>query len=193
MCEFSTEVISMKRTLIGTLAAVFVGTALIAAQDDQRSPSASQTDKDKTVTYTGCLEAGTTPGTYVLSNATEIASVPSANAPRGTAPTPSMPQTPPTSTPPAGTPPTGTNPSNPSMNPSTTMADQKGQSLTLEGTPVGFDLATNLNHKIQVTGTIAEGTATTRVEPAPERGAPSMKSFTLRSAKSLSDRCTGHN
>ena len=79
------------------------------------------------------------------------------------------------------------------MNPSTTMADQKGQSLTLEGTPVGFDLATNLNHKIQVTGTIAEGTATTRVEPAPERGAPSMKSFTLRSAKSLSDRCTGHN
>jgi hypothetical protein len=192
----------MKRTVIGTLAAVFVGTALIAAQDAQRNPSAtsSQQDKDKTVTYTGCLEAGSTPGTFVLSNATEVVGggtagttmTPPSSQPRGTPPTTTPPQTspanPPTGTPPTGTPPTGTNPATPPANPSTTMADQKGQSLILQGTPVGFDLATNLNHKIQVSGTIAD----VSVEPAPERGTPAMKSFTLRSAKSLADRCTGH-
>lgn len=67
----------------------------------------------------------------------------------------------------------------------------KGQSLSLQGSPVGFDLATKLNHKIQVTGTIAELSLPARLEPMPEHGAPAMKSFTVRSAKSLADRCTG--
>ena len=50
----------MKRTLIGTLAAIFVATALIAAQDpaDQKAdqsksqPPVVQQEKDKAVTYT---------------------------------------------------------------------------------------------------------------------------------------------
>lgn len=160
----------MRRILIGTLAAVFVvGTALIAAQDpaDQQKaqPSVSQQEKEKAVTYTGCLEAGATPGTFVLSNATEAKS-----------------DTP--------APPTGANPPSPVTNPDATAADAKGQSLMLQGTPVGFDLATNLNHKIQVTGSIAEIPAAARTEPRAERSAPTMKSFTVRSAKSLADRCT---
>ena len=178
----------MKRTLIGTLAAAFVSTTLIAAQDpqpqdQQRSSPPAAAQQEKTVTYSGCLEAGPTAGTYVLSNATEVISIPSMRSPGMTPPA-----TPPTGTPPAGTPPTGVNPPTPA-NPPTTAADVKGQSFTLQGTPVGFDLATNLNHKVQVTGIIAE-TSTARVDPMPERGAAVTKSFTIRSAKSLADRCT---
>ena len=171
----------MRRTLIGAVAAVFAGTVLIAAQDpagqkDETKAQASVTqEKDKAVTYTGCLEAGATPGSFVLSNATEVKDSTAGSSARPTTP----PQTPPT----------GANP--PSPNPPSTAADMKGQSLSLQGSPVGFDLATNLNHKIQVTGTITELSAPARVEPVPEPGAPALKSFTVRSAKSLADRCTG--
>lgn len=68
----------MRRTLIGAVAAVFAGTVLIAAQDpvgqkdDTKAQASVTQEKDKAVTYTGCLEAGATPGSYVLSNATEV-------------------------------------------------------------------------------------------------------------------------
>jgi hypothetical protein len=201
----------MKRILIGTMAAVFAGATLIAAQEpaDQKDgrPSVSQQDKDKSVTYTGCLEAGATPGTFVLSNATEVkdvamtttttttpgrgGSVRPPSAPAAPVPPQTPPSNPPTGTPPSSVPPSGTNPPSPTLNPTTTAADAKGQSLMLQGTPVGFDLATNLNHKIQITGSIAEISAAARTEPMPERGNPTMKSFTVKSAKSLADRCTG--
>jgi opacity protein-like surface antigen len=82
----------MKRTLTGTALAVLASAALAAAQAQspqpsdppssppavqspaappaaQSQPASRSSDMDKTTTWTGCLEAGTAAGTYVLSSA----------------------------------------------------------------------------------------------------------------------------
>jgi opacity protein-like surface antigen len=76
----------MKRTLTGTALAVLASAVFAAAQAQspnpsdrpssppqppasQSQPSSRSSDQDKTMTWTGCLEAGTVAGTYVLSNA----------------------------------------------------------------------------------------------------------------------------
>ena len=92
----------MKRTLTGTALAVFASVALAAAQAQSPNPSdpppspaappsaqspASQSQSssrgnDQTMTWTGCLETGTTPGTYVLSNASASGAAPSKSTTR---------------------------------------------------------------------------------------------------------------
>jgi len=170
----------MRRTAIGTLMALMAGAVMVVAQDapqqgNAQPPSSaaqkSSSTVDKSVTYTGCLESGAAPGSYVLNNATEVKQTSTAaQSPAGAA--------------------------SASKSTSTT----SGQSFKLTGVPAGFDLAANLNHKIEVIGMISEtsSTAEPRTQPQPNeprtepqaQASANMKSFSLKSAKSLADRCT---
>jgi hypothetical protein len=154
----------MNRTLLGTLAAVTLGVALVAAQDPQTPASRSADQKattDKAVTYAGCLEAGAAPGTYMLSNATEVK---------------------------AGAP---TSPNAPAANPAAPAATTAGTSFKIAGTVSGFDLASNVNHKVQVTGMVSDkDTPTAAASASPAMGqASAVKTITIATARSLADRC----
>jgi len=202
----------MKRTWIGIFAAVVTAGTLLAAQeaaqnakgDDQKNQPAATTTVDQTVTYTGCLEAGPAPGTYVLSNATEVKQTTTSSTTRS---------------------------ANAQTTTTTTTTATANPSFKILGTPVGFNLDANLNHKVQVSGSFSETTKSAAVTPAarpaeprtqpqpeprtepvppapptptpneprveaqpmPQAPAAStqvvMKSITIKSAKSLADRC----
>ncbi len=150
----------MNRTLIGTFAAVVASAALIGAQGSQQSgqqqttpPQAQAQQKDNSVTLTGCLESGTTPGTFVLKNASEASSA-DANE----------------------------------------MSQEKteGTDYKIVGRAADFDLTSNLMHKVQVTGTVEDISVVTPPTNPPSRPteqAPT-KQVTLKTAKSIADRCT---
>ena len=76
----------MKRVFAATcLAAAFaVG---LAAQQPQQTPSQTS-DKDKTVTLTGCVRAGDQPGSFELANIKADDKAPSATGTSGTTPNP---------------------------------------------------------------------------------------------------------
>jgi hypothetical protein len=170
----------MRRTAIGTFVALMAGAVIVVAQDAPQqgnAPASSPAQKsssttEKSVTYTGCLESGAAPGTYMLSNATEVkqTTTTSQSAAGGAA----------------------------SSAKSTTTSTATAPSFKLTGTPAGFDLAANLNHKIEVTGMISETSSTpeprTQPQPNEPRTEPQVqsqtKSFSLKTAKSLADRCT---
>jgi hypothetical protein len=168
----------MRRTAIGTFVALMAGAALVLAQDappqgNAPAPSAAQKSSasaDKTVTYTGCLESGSAPGTYMLSNAAEVKQPATGgqSAAGGAA--------------------------------SSAKSTAGAPSFKLTGTPAGFDLAANLNHKIEVTGMISEASSTPEPRTQPQPNEPrtepqaqsqsAAKTFSLKTAKSLADRCT---
>jgi hypothetical protein len=144
-----------------------LGVALVAAQDPQTPPRSSADQKattDKSVTYTGCLEAGAAPGTYMLSNATEVK-------------------------------PGAASPSNPAAGAGGAASATAGTSFKIAGTASGFDLASNLNHKVQVTGAVSDKempSASASASAAGAQGAASasaMKTITIATARSLADRC----
>ena len=126
-------------------------------------------------TYTGCLEEGTTPGTYVLSNVSESGK--SSASQMGQAASGQASQ--------AG---------------QSAAAKTEGQRFTLSGTAPGFDFKDNLNHRVQITGSIASAAANPSAhagepnEARPNAGmsasATTMQSITVTTAKSLSDRCS---
>src|SRR5262249_17834988 len=138
----------MRRTAIGTFVALMAGAVMVVAQDAPQQGNApppssaaqKSTTVDKSVTYTGCLESGAAPGSYVLNNAKEVKQTSaSTQSPAGGA----------------------------SASKSTSTAS--GQSFKLTGVPAGFDLAANLNHKIEVSGMISEtsSAAEPRTQPQP--------------------------
>ena len=172
----------MTRTILGTLVAVFAGAAMVAAQGQppsssspspsSQSPSSqssqSSASSQRSQTFTGCLEEGATPGTYVLSNVSDAAKsgVSAAGEAAGQAQ--------------AGQAAAG--------------AAKSGEQYTLSGTPSGFDFKANLNHRVQITGTLASASSSASSSgPRPGEAmssSSSMKSITVASAKSVSDRCS---
>ncbi len=132
----------MKRTLIGTALAVLASAALVAAQGQAPNPSdppsapprppaaqspAPSAQTPESQTWTGCLEAGTTPGTYVLSSASASGAAAAKSAPRE----------------PAGA----------------AAAGDKGDKFVLSGAPASFNISSHVNHKVEITGTVAEAAA----------------------------------
>jgi hypothetical protein len=57
----------MKRVFAGTCMAALFAVGL-SAQDPQQRPSTPSAADQKSVTYTGCVKAGDTPNTFILSN-----------------------------------------------------------------------------------------------------------------------------
>jgi hypothetical protein len=158
---------------MGAVLAVFTASGLTLAQkaaDDVRKPPLENPVNDKAVTYTGCLVHGITPGTFVLNDASEVR--------------------------PVAKPPTNPNPPpGDARNASSAVSEAKGQALKIQGTPLGFDLQANVNHRVQVTGTVGE-VAGSQSETAPPDVPPGksdvlLKVITVQSAKSLADRCVG--
>jgi hypothetical protein len=97
---------------------------------DQAQKPMSQASADR-VTFSGCLKPGATPGTYILTDATEVrAGAAASPAARGT---------------------TGAT-----------------KSFNLTAVSVGEDLSKHLNHKIEVSGTVAAS----RVSPGASAAAP---------------------
>jgi hypothetical protein len=88
--------------------------------------SQSTRSSSQTITYTGCLEAGTTPGTFVLTNISQ-----SGENQRSTSRPASQ----------AGA----------AAGASTTSEDR----INLSGSAAGFDMQKNLNHRVQITGVAA--------------------------------------
>jgi hypothetical protein len=71
----------MKRLLLLAGLAVAVGSASLMAQD---TPKPQTTTKD-TISVSGCLQAGTTPDTFMLSNVTQTATASTATGTAGSA------------------------------------------------------------------------------------------------------------
>src|SRR5262249_49713485 len=122
---------------------------------------------DRAVTYTGCLVEGQTPATYVLNSASEVTPI---------APTPTNPNAPPVDE--RGVP--------------SAVSEARGQSLKILGTPVGFDLPANVNHRVQITGTLVDVAPSQSETPPPDLppGKPVvLKIIKVQTAKALSDSC----
>jgi hypothetical protein len=190
----------MTRTILGALFAAAAGAAVVAAQaqseparppaQDPASPnrpaSSQPAQRDaaqtQTVTFTGCLEAGDTPDTWVLTNVTQL--------------NPSQPQSSAPGQPQAGQ----------------ARADQsmEGQRLKLSGTAAGFDPKSHVSHRVEVTGRLSANEAGSQsarpTQPAgqsqagqsqagqaqagqAQAGQADTQTITLTSAKMISDRC----
>ncbi len=163
----------MKRTLIGTALAVLASAALAAAQAQAPNPSdppsspqppasqspapAASAQTPASQTWTGCLEQGTTPGTYVLSNASASGAAAAKSAPRE----------------PAGA----------------AAAGDKGDKFVLSGAPASFNISSHVNHKVEITGTVAEAAAGGAQSKAASADMPT-RTIAVKSAKMVSDRCT---
>ena len=168
----------MTRTILGTLVAVVAGAAMVAAQGQEPAssrPSSSQSSQQSAAseqgkTYTGCLEEGTTPGTYVLNNASESGKGAAAASEAAGQPGQSQ----------AGQ-----------------ASKAAGERFTLSGTAAGFDFKANLNHRVEITGTLASSSPSSQAgaRPGAQPGgamssSSTMQSISVASAKSLSDRCS---
>ncbi len=123
----------MKRLLIGACLAAMAGTVGAAQSTPTGSPTqvpsstATKPEDQKTVTYTGCLAEGTTPGTYVLNNVPMSGSAASRSTTGQT----------------AGA---ATSPSASAM-----------QSFKLSGTAKDFDMTKNMNHRVEIVGVVEDG------------------------------------
>jgi len=167
----------MKHLLPGTAGAVLIGAALLSAQATPPTGSPSPVlpgstgtaGKPQTTIYTGCLAAGATADTYMLSNV---------------------------STTDAKTSKSRSQPASAAGSTTTTPAP----SYALMGAPANFDMKRNLNHKVQITGTLTEiGIAGAAPGPNPEAAGSStgvsagtqspMQTIIVRSAKVLSETC----
>jgi hypothetical protein len=150
-----------------------------ASPSSQSAKPADSSMAASTVTYTGCLKPGTTPGTWILDNA-ELArqmgasASASSSAPGATASA---------STPGAGA--VGT-------------SGVSRSSFTLNTSPAAGDLKPHANHKIEVIGTVAAakaGQASASVSPsgagasASASASPARQDFTVQSFKMVSASC----
>jgi hypothetical protein len=59
----------MKRQILGVILGTTLATALVAAQGTRATPAATQGDKVKDVTVTGCLVYGSAPSVFLLEDA----------------------------------------------------------------------------------------------------------------------------
>jgi hypothetical protein len=110
------------------------------------------------MTWTGCVEAGTTAGTYVLSNASATGAAQS-----------------------------------PAKGPEAAGAAAVGDKFVLSGAPASFNISSHVNHKVEITGTVADmasaGGAQSKAGQAASADTPSL-TINVKSAKMVSDRCT---
>jgi len=159
----------MQHTMTTFVIAIAAISRLSSIQDPRPAPRAPVPAPDKSVTYTGCLVAGTKPGTFVLNDADEV--LPTIKPPVNPAAPPAagVPEVP------------------------TPISEAKGQALKIQGTPLGFDLAANVNHRVQVTGTVAEAPGSQSETPPPDlppgKSDVLLKTITIQNAKSLADQC----
>jgi hypothetical protein len=115
----------MKSLFAGTCLAAVCAVGLAAQTPTSQPPASSSQKDDKTVTVTGCLKAGSTAGTYELTNA-KMGSGSSSSA-------------------------TGTSGAAGAAGSSAAA----GKTIKLTGEPTGTKLADHVGHTVQVTGTVA--------------------------------------
>jgi glycosyltransferase involved in cell wall biosynthesis len=163
----------LMRTMLGAVAVMTAVSSLSFAQkppSEVQKPALQNPAGDKAVTYTGCLVAGTTPGAFVLNDGSEV---------RPVAKPPTNPNAPPVD----------------ERNAPSAVSEAKGQALKIQGTVPGFDLAANVNHHVQLTGTVADVPGSQSETPPPDlppgKSDVLLKVMTVQSAKSLADRCVG--
>jgi hypothetical protein len=190
----------MKRLFTAMGLAVLCATGLAAqsqADDQKRKPGEPATAEEKTVKITGCLKAGDTPNSFVLSNVktAEAAGAKAPDAP--TAPNPPVPPTPPTeppSTPPA--PPTPTTPPIPSTPeagaPVGTSGAMASGDVRLVGAPANVDLSKHVGHTVEITGTFApagKATRPTGTSGTAGTAAAEVRTFNVKSMAHKSETC----
>jgi hypothetical protein len=152
--------------------------------DDQKKKEGQGKPDEKTVTMTGCLRAGDTPGSFVLANVKMDEPIKSSMPPPPTAP----PTTPPPTDPPSTPPPTPTAPPPPEPGAIGT-SGAEGETVRLIGAPAGMDLTQHVGHTVKVTGMLA---APAKDKPAGTSGgaaAKSAKSINVKSVAHVSDKC----
>jgi hypothetical protein len=174
------------------------GLAAQTPAEDQKKANEPAKMDEKTVTITGCLRAGDTPNSFVLTNV-KTAEATGATTPKApTAPYPPTPPTEPPSTPPA--PPTRTTPPIPATPPSnpeagatvgTSGAIGSGD-VRLVGAPANVDLSKHVGHTVEITGTfVPAGKAARPTGTSGTEGAASAdaRSFTVKSMAHKSETC----
>lgn len=188
----------MKRVFTSTCLALLCAAGLAAQTqaDDQRRKSEPARADEKSVTIVGCLRAGETPNSFVLTNVKldEAATAPAKEP--DTPPTPPNPTTPPTE-PPANpaTPPTAPTtapaPADPAAAVGTSGSMASGD-VRLIGAPANLDLSKHVGHTVAITGSWAPAsksarpTGTSGTEAA---GASDAKSFNVKSLAHRSETC----
>ncbi len=157
----------MKRVFTSTAFALFCAAGLAAqtppADQKKAEPAKSY---EKTVTITGCLRAGETPNSFVLTNVKDDAS-------SKTASTPSTPSTPP-STPPA------------------TSSSMASGDVKLIGAPASLDLSKHVGHTVAITGSwspAGKSSQPTGTSGAAGAAASSARSFNVKSMAHQSETC----
>jgi len=147
----------MKRVFAATcLAAAFaVG---LAAQQPPQTPSQTS-DKDKTVTLTGCVRAGEQPGSFVLANIkADEKAPPGATGTSGTTPAPDT-------------------------------KDFENATVRLANAPASVNLSEHVGHQVQVTGTVAPAAATGTSGAEPSKSSKPEKSLNVRTVTMVSSSC----
>ena len=153
----------MKRLLLFAALAVAVGSTSLTAQDTAKPKT---TAKD-TITVTGCLQAGTAPDTFTLSNVTQVAAATSTTGTAGSA----------TATASATSSPKG--------------ADTRYDLVT----SANVNLKPHVGHKVEITGTEAKGAkgtsgaATSTPPAASATGTAEAKKITVSAVKHVAASC----
>jgi hypothetical protein len=162
----------MKRVFTGTCLAAFCAAALSAQAPASQAPSSQAQDSMKTVTATGCLRAGETPNSFVLSDVKWAGKAGTPTTATGTAGT-------------AGT----------------AGSAAAATTLRLVGAPAGVQLTEHIGHTIEVSGNLndkeksaagaaASGTGgdqTSRAKP----DAKPEQTLNVRTVKMVSSSCDG--
>lgn len=180
----------MKRVFASTCLAIFCAAGLAAqtqADDQRRKSSDPAKAEEKTVTITGCLRSGDTPGSFVLANV----KADEAGA-RTMPPSPPTPPTPPSTPPtdPPSTPPTPPRPPDPTT-PAGTSGAMGSAEVRLISVPANVDLSKHVGHTVAITGSWAPPEKATR--PTGTTGtagaASTARSFTVKSMAHKSETC----
>lgn len=159
----------MTRTMTGIAIGLLAAGTFVAAQVPQQggqpaSQGQSQSGQaGQTVTYTGCVEAGSTPNSYILTNVTQSGGDTMGGANREAA---------------------GAN------RESSTKAIET--QFTLSSAPSGFDWKSHVNQKVEVVAVPpSSSTVTSQAgQQAQQNQRPSTpRTITVRSARMVSDRC----
>jgi hypothetical protein len=154
----------MKRLLLLAGLVVAVGSAPLTAQD----PAKPTTMTKDSITVTGCLQAGTAPDTFTLSNVTQTAAASSATGTTGGA----------------------------TASASAT-ASPKGTDTKYELVAAGnVNLKPHVGHKVEITGTPdtkatagTSGTATSTPAPSGGTAKPAAKKITVTAVKHVAASC----
>jgi hypothetical protein len=155
----------MKSLFAGTCLAAVCAVGLAAQTPTSQPPAQSQQKDDKAVTVTGCLKAGSTAGTYELTNAKMGSG--------------------------SGTSATGTSGA---AGASGAASASAGQTIRLMGDPSGAKLSDHVGHTVQVTGKMAaSGSSATGTSGTGTSGtagsAAAAKTLDVDSVKMVSSTC----